>query len=118
MDQGNNEFLQTLAELGRWIPSKIKVLFTSRPMAVIEEPLKKSKMLQIRLVESMVDRDITAFVEHGLSSSTIAQDDQDLIRRAIPGHANGHFLYAKLAMNAFLEPGARINKILRAPQLI
>jgi hypothetical protein len=35
-----------------------------------------------------------------------------LIRDAVPGRANGLFLYAKLAMDAFLKPGANIGQVL------
>lgn len=112
MDRGNDAFLQALAELGSWNPSKVKVLITSRPVPAVEGPLRHVKCTQIRLQEDMVDADISTFVRRGLENTDIRQDDQRLIREAIPGRANGLFLYAKLAMDAFLEPGANIKVVL------
>ncbi|CAO2653386.1 Nn.00g027970.m01.CDS01 [Neocucurbitaria sp. VM-36] len=112
MDQGNDEFLQALASLGQWKPGRVKILMTSRPVPGIEVPLRQADMLRVRLEETMVDTDILSFVERGLSTSGLLREEQDLIRAAIPGHANGIFLYAKLAMDAFLEPGARTKEVL------
>ncbi|KAF2872303.1 ankyrin repeat-containing domain protein [Massariosphaeria phaeospora] len=63
----------------------------------------------------MVDRDIISYVEHTLQSSSISDEDRKSIRDTVPSNANGLFLYAKLAMDAFLEPGAftRIPEILQ-----
>ena len=108
MDLGNEDFLCELAALGQWCPSKIKVLITSRPVSSIEVPLRNAQTLRIRLAEEMVDTDISRYVESGLRSSMISTGDRDLVREAVPGHANGLFLYAKLAMDAFLEPGAHV----------
>lgn len=112
MDRGNDAFLQALAELGSWNPSKVKVLITSRPVPAVEGPLRHAKCTQIRLQENMVDADISTFVRRGLENTNICHDDQQLIQEAIPGRANGLFLYAKLAMDAFLEPGANIKAVL------
>ncbi|KAI7774252.1 hypothetical protein LA080_009029 [Diaporthe eres] len=112
MDRCNDAFLQALAELGSWNPSKVKVLITSRPVPAVEGPLRHAKCTQIRLQEKMVDADISTFVRRGLENTNICHDDQQLIQEAIPGRANGLFLYAKLAMDAFLEPGANIKAVL------
>ncbi|KAK7702812.1 hypothetical protein SLS64_009422 [Diaporthe eres] len=112
MDRGNDAFLQALAELGSWNPSKVKVLITSRPVPAVEGPLRHAKCTQIRLQENVVDADISTFVRRGLEYTNICHDDQQLIQEAIPGRANGLFLYAKLAMDAFLEPGANIKAVL------
>jgi Ankyrin repeats (3 copies)/NACHT domain len=112
MDQGNDSFIKALGALGEWKPNKVKVLITSRPVPSVEIPLRMAKCLQIRLEEKMVDRDISSFVQHGLHTSSITPEDQKLIIEAVPGRANGLFLYAKLAMDAFLEPGANIKEVL------
>ncbi|KAF2672646.1 ankyrin [Microthyrium microscopicum] len=112
MDQGNDEFLRALSELGHWKPHKVKVLITSRPVPKVEVPLKATKCLHIRLTERLVDVDIGNYVQHHLEFSSIAIDDRKLIKEAIPGRANGLFLYAKLAMEAFLEPGADTKEVL------
>ncbi|KAH8660260.1 ankyrin repeat-containing domain protein [Xylariales sp. PMI_506] len=106
MDQGNDAFLQALAALGQWRPATVKVLITSRPVPSVEGSLRKTPCLHIRLEEALVDLDISRFVLHSLSNSDIPQSEWNTIKEAVPGRANGLFLYAKLAMEAFLEPGA------------
>lgn len=113
MDQGNRDFLEALASLGDWKPGKVKVLVTSRPVPSVESPLRRAKYLQIRLHEDVVDVDIASYVRISLGRSIIAPADQQLIKEAIPGQANGLFLYAKLAMDAFLKPGADVKEVLR-----
>jgi ankyrin repeat protein len=114
MDQGNDAFLAELAGLGQWKTAKVKVLVTSRPVPSVEGPLRSAKALHVRLQEQLVDIDISSYVQHGLDTSAISASDQELIKEAVPGRANGLFLYAKLAMDAFLEPGAKIDEILRS----
>ncbi|KAK4206451.1 ankyrin-2, partial [Rhypophila decipiens] len=113
MDKGNEVFLQALARLGSWQPGTVKVILTSRPVNTIEEPLRNIPGLQIRLEEKLVDLDISAYVQSCIKSSTIPTEDRQLIKEAIPGRANGLFLYAKLAMDAFLEPNADIRQVLK-----
>ncbi|KAI0425667.1 ankyrin repeat-containing domain protein [Xylaria sp. FL1042] len=113
MDQGHNDFLRTLAELGLWKPEKVKVLMTSRPIARLEAVLRKTETLQIRLHETAVDKDISTFVQQKLNATSITDSDRKLILDAVPGRANGLFLYARLAMDAFLKPGADIRDVLK-----
>ncbi|KAF2733336.1 ankyrin [Polyplosphaeria fusca] len=112
IDSGNDEFLVSLAALGKWKPEKVKVIITSRPVPAVEAPLRPIKITQLRLEESHVDVDIVRFVQYSLKSSGIEHADRVLIQEAIPGRANGLFLYAKLAMDAFLEPGANVRHVL------
>ncbi|GKT46777.1 ankyrin-2 [Colletotrichum spaethianum] len=114
IDHGNEAFIKALADLGNWMPGKVKVLITSRPVPSVEIPLRTTKYLQIRLQGSMVDVDISAFVQKGLDISSILPEDQQIIREAIPGRANGLFLYAKLAMDAFLKPNANTKDTLKS----
>ncbi|KAK4205580.1 ankyrin repeat-containing domain protein [Triangularia verruculosa] len=114
MDNGNDEFLRELADLASWKPAKVKVLITSRPVTAVEEPLRRVPALQIRLEEQFVDIDIATFVRTSLEASSISADDQIQIKEAVPGRANGLFLYAKLAMDAFLEPQADIQQVMTA----
>jgi hypothetical protein len=113
MDSGNDEFLQSLATLGSWRPGKVKILITSRPVSSVEGPLRKAELLTIRLDEAMVDTDIASYVERGLRTTQLSVEEQHQIRKAVPGRANGIFLYAKLAMDAFLEPGLQVAEVLR-----
>ncbi|KAL7807629.1 ankyrin [Trichoderma gracile] len=112
IDCGHDGFLQALGELGPWRPKTVKVLITSRPVASVEMPLRKSPCLHIRLQEELVDVDIATYVQYTLSRSSIPKSDWDIIADAVPGRANGLFLYAKLAMDAFLEAGVDINSVL------
>ncbi|CAI7609372.1 unnamed protein product [Penicillium glandicola] len=114
MDQGNDEFLQALVELSQWRPSNVKVLITSRPVSIVENSLRSFSIPQIRLEEKLVDLDIAAYVQYKLRHSSVAPESWSVIEEAIPGRANGLFLYAKLSMDAFLEPGADAHEVLKA----
>ena len=113
IDGGNDTFLIALAQLGRWRPAKVKVLITSRPVSTVENPLRKNPSLQIRLEEHLVDFDIATYVHHRLRGTTILESDRRTICQAVPGRASGLFLYARLAMDAFLEPDANIQEVLQ-----
>ncbi|KAJ6789856.1 hypothetical protein PWT90_09629 [Aphanocladium album] len=112
MDQGHDDFLAALGSLGAWRPAQVKVLLTSRPVAKLEIPLRGLPCVRMRLEEADVDHDIAVFVQNTLQTSSIAPDHWEKITGAVPGRANGIFLYAKLAMDAFLEPDANINEVL------
>lgn len=113
MDGKNDDFLKSLAALGKWKPNRVKILLTSRPVTAVEQPLRKVEMLKIRLEEKLVDTDIARYVRQGLSKLHDATtEEQEQIRKAVPGRANGIFLYAKLAMEAFFEPQAEIASVL------
>ncbi|CAI7632375.1 unnamed protein product [Penicillium pancosmium] len=114
MDQGNNEFLHSLAELGQWRPSNVKVLITSRPVPTIENSLRSFHMPEIRLEEHLVDTDIVAYVQCRLHNSSVPKNHWDTIKKAIPGRANGLFLYAKLSMDAFVESSTDTDAVLKA----
>lgn len=112
MDQGNDQFLKALANLGLWQPDKVKVLITSRPVPSVEIPLHLIPCLKLRLHEEEVDHDIARFVKYSLENSRIDKRHWPSIIDAVPGRANGLFLYARLAMDAFLEPGADVETAL------
>ncbi|KAJ5633124.1 hypothetical protein N7490_009463 [Penicillium lividum] len=114
MDQGNDEFLRSLAELGQWRPANVKVLITSRPVVAVESPLRPFHIPHIRLDEKFVDMDIAAYVKHRLRNSAVPHEYWSLVTEAVPGRANGLFLYAKLSMDAFMsgvDPQVVIEKL-------
>lgn len=113
MDQGNDDFLQALVELGQWRPENLKVLIFSRPVVAVESPLRPFSVPFLRLEENLVDRDIAAYVQYRLRNSSVPKDHWNLITEAIPGRANGLFLFARLSMDAFLKPGADAQDILK-----
>ncbi|KAJ5633076.1 hypothetical protein N7490_009415 [Penicillium lividum] len=106
IDLGHDDFLKSLVDLGQWRPKNVKVLMTSRLIARLETSLRSFGIPQIRLEERLVDLDIAAYVQYKLRGSSIAQENWSAIQEAIPGRANGIFLYAKMSMDVFLEPGA------------
>ncbi|KAJ5671312.1 hypothetical protein N7507_000439 [Penicillium longicatenatum] len=106
MDQGNDDFLHSLAELGQWRPANVKILITSRPVVAVESALRPFHIPHIQLDERFVDIDIAAYVEHRLRNSSIPHEYWSLVTEAVPGRANGLFLYARLSMDAFVKPGA------------
>ncbi|KAJ5355479.1 uncharacterized protein N7496_012691 [Penicillium cataractarum] len=114
MDRGNDEFLKRLVALGQWRPKNVKVLMTSRPIARLETSLRSFSIPQLRLEERFVDLDIAAYVQYKLCGSSIAKENWSAIQEAIPGRANGIFLYAKISMDVFLEPGADVQEVLNA----
>lgn len=114
MDTGNDDFLKGLVDLGRWRPENIKVLMTSRPTTSLETSLRSFATPQVRLEERQVDLDIVKYVQYKLRSSSIAKEDWSDIQEAIPGRANGLFLYAKMSMDVLLEPGADVQEVLNA----
>ncbi|KAH8692272.1 ankyrin repeat-containing domain protein [Talaromyces proteolyticus] len=111
MDQGNDHFLHELVELGNWRPSNIKVLITSRPVATVERALGFNSMPQLRLEEQLVDIDIVTYVQQRLKSSNVPREYYPTVKEAVPGRANGLFLYAKLAMDSFVEPNADVQEV-------
>ncbi|KAI0470431.1 ankyrin repeat-containing domain protein [Xylariaceae sp. FL0804] len=113
MDRGHEAFIQALAGLGEWNPHRVKVVITSRPIPVVERALRNAKLLEVRLQQNIVDVDISTYVRAELQASNMPTADRRLIKAAIPGRANGLFIYAKLAMDAFLEPGARPEQVLK-----
>ncbi|KAF5657649.1 hypothetical protein FHETE_10324 [Fusarium heterosporum] len=108
MDDGNSGFVTQLAELGQSSPRSVKVLLTSRPITNVEVAMRGMKPLSLRMEEKFVDVDIATYVKHHLAQTSMLESDRELVRGAVPGRANGLFLYAKLAMKAFLEPGVDI----------
>ncbi|KAM0417054.1 hypothetical protein ACHAPT_012960 [Fusarium lateritium] len=112
MDQYNDDFVRSLADLGHWRPSTVKVLMTSRPVVSVETPMRGIGCIDIRMEESLIDIDIAAYVRHCLDGTSISEDDRYRIKQAVPGRANGLFLYAKLAMKAFLEPNVNVSTAL------
>ncbi|GLI72424.1 hypothetical protein PoHVEF18_000600 [Penicillium ochrochloron] len=113
MDQGNDDFLQDLVELGHWRPASLKVLILSRPVVAVESVLRPFSVPFIRLEESLVDMDIAMYVQHRLRNSSVPEEFWNLITEAVPGRANGLFLYARLSMDAFLKPGADAQDVLK-----
>ncbi|KAJ4347456.1 hypothetical protein N0V95_005418 [Ascochyta clinopodiicola] len=83
MDSGNEGFLRSLAEFGQWMPSKVKLLITSRPVPAIEATLRRFNLLQLSLEEKLVDTDISRINKRGSGS----EDEEQRIRLQYPFYA-------------------------------
>jgi hypothetical protein len=66
MDDNNDVFLRSLADLGQWKPGKVKLLITSRLIPTLEVLLRNSPYLEIRLQRNFIEADITTYVHHKL----------------------------------------------------
>lgn len=85
MGQGNDEFIRMLANLGHWRPSHTKFLMTSRPVVVVETPMRRIDSIDIRMEESLVDVDIATYVQHTLEQCSLKESDKE----AIEGQSQG-----------------------------
>ncbi|CAG8372237.1 unnamed protein product [Penicillium salamii] len=112
MDQGNDDFLQALVEFSQWRPANVKVLMLSRPVVAVESPLRPFNVPVLPLDERLVDIDIAAYVQHRLQNSPVPEKYWTRITEAVPGRANGLFLYARLSMDAFSKPGTDAGDVL------
>jgi ankyrin repeat protein len=100
MDIDQDSFFLELLKLGRLKPSSIKVLMTSRPLPRIEQVLKDPSVLQIRLEQRMVDRDIAVYVDHRLNQHPEFNDElRKAVKDEIGNKSQGSFLYARLMMD-------------------
>jgi hypothetical protein len=76
INQGHEmiSFLHSLTDLGAWRSSKLKLIFTSRPIHRVEMHLRQAKLLNIRIDEVKVDVDIATYVQHQLTASSIPSE--------------------------------------------
>lgn len=103
MDIDKQDFFANLVDLGMQKPSSIKLLMTSRPLPRIETFFKTSSVLQIRLEQLKVDKDIAVYVDHRLQLANVEGELKKLVRQAVGGKAQGSFLYARLMMDELLD---------------
>lgn len=103
MDIDQQAFLEKFVQLGKQNSASIKVLVTSRPLPRIEAAFKDTVLLQIRLEQRLVDRDIAVYVGHRLEESPdLDLDLRNSIKQAILEKAQGSFLYSRLMMDELL----------------
>ncbi|KAF4629093.1 hypothetical protein G7Y89_g9055 [Cudoniella acicularis] len=100
MDIDQEPFFLDFLRLGKLKPSSIKLLMTSRPLPRIEQVLKDPSVLQIRLGQQLVDRDIAVYVNHRLNQRSDFNDDlKQAVKDEIRKRSQGSFLYARLIMD-------------------
>ncbi|RDW75540.1 ankyrin-2 [Coleophoma cylindrospora] len=98
-------FLEILDELGHWRPRNIKLIVTSRPVAIVERILRNLRLLDIRLDRQLVQADIEVYLWHRLGQSRVPSQSHSLVVDYILHKADGLFLYAKLAIDAISNLG-------------
>jgi hypothetical protein len=104
MDIDQEDFLKSLVALGKLKPSTIKLMMTSRPLPRIEAFLKDPSILQVRLEQLKVDKDISLYVEHRLRNRADLDDSvRAAINHSIGQKSQGSFLYARLMMDEILD---------------
>jgi hypothetical protein len=104
MDINQEDFLKSLVALGKRKPSAIKLLMTSRPLPRIETFLKDSPILQIRLEQLKVDKDIAVYIDYRLGKhEDLGVEVHAAIAHAIGTKSQGSFLYARLMIDEVLN---------------
>ncbi|KAH9208205.1 hypothetical protein DL95DRAFT_373550, partial [Leptodontidium sp. 2 PMI_412] len=103
MDIDKQDFFANFVDLGMRKPSSIKLLMTSRPLPRIETFFRTSSVLQIRLEQLKVDKDIAVYVDHRLQLANVEGELKKSVRQAVGGKAQGSFLYARLMMDELLD---------------
>ncbi|KAG8530717.1 uncharacterized protein KY384_004074 [Bacidia gigantensis] len=100
---GNDNFISTLAELGRLKPSIVKVLMTSRPVPRIEKVIKATSAAQLTLTSEIALPAIGRYIEHRLASRPSSQKNLALIKLELLRKSDGLFLYVKLMTDKLLD---------------
>ncbi|KIA75902.1 hypothetical protein HK57_00307 [Aspergillus ustus] len=100
-----SDFLPRLVALGQFAPDKIKLVMSSRPLPHIQKILNDPTVLQIRLENTQVNKDIALFVDYRLRQSQPNLSEPALaeIRQTIGNRVHPSFLYARLLLNELLE---------------
>ncbi|KAH7322527.1 ankyrin repeat-containing domain protein [Stachybotrys elegans] len=88
-------FLTLLDQLGNLHPDKVKLVITSRPIAIIERIVRNLRLLDIRLDREAIDPDILMYLHHRLPPL----ESRDAVVDKVMAKAGGLFLYVKLAMD-------------------
>lgn len=119
LDEMNQEtlepFLHQLSELGEWRPLEVKLVMTSRPVAVVERTVRGLNVLDVRLDRQRVESDIAAYVQYRLADSSIPPESRPRAAETVMQRCDGLFLYARLAMDHLLErPNWDLDDLLEA----
>lgn len=101
MQLGEDTFLENLLNLGRRYPKSIKLALTSRQLPYLEAHFKGSCLVDLRLDQINVDKDISVYITHRLEQvqARIAVKHAEHIKATICGKGKGLFLYARLMMD-------------------
>jgi len=104
MDLDKESFITKLMELGSHKPISIKVLMTSRPFPRIESYLRAPSVLHIKLERSLVDKDISTYINQKLRQTKHLSENQRIsFQHSLESKTQGSFLYAHLMIDELLH---------------
>ncbi|KAJ8120565.1 hypothetical protein ONZ43_g2754 [Nemania bipapillata] len=115
MDDQDFIMIDRLAQLGNREGSKVKVLFTSRPIPRIEETMRALQVPHVRVDSTMTYPDVAKYVTVSISSldTTLSPEKEDRVKQAICERARGLFLHARLMTDTLTE-GLQTGRITEA----
>ncbi|KAI0869925.1 ankyrin repeat-containing domain protein [Hypoxylon argillaceum] len=105
MDDQDFPIIDRLAQLGNSEGSRVKVLFTSRPMPRIEETMRVLQVPHVRLDPTSTYPDVAKYVAVSISSldAMLSPETEDKVKQAICERARGLFLHARLMTDTLAE---------------
>jgi ankyrin repeat protein len=100
-----SDFLPRLVALGQLAPDRVKLIMSSRPLPHIQNVLSNASVLEIRLENIQVNKDIAIFVDYRLRQAQPNLSDRVLaeIKQAVGNRVHPSFLYARLLLNELIE---------------
>jgi ankyrin repeat protein len=100
-----SDFLPRLVALGQLAPDRVNLVMSSRPLPHIQKALGDPTVLEIRLENTQVNKDIAIFVDYRLRQAQPNLSERVLaeIKQAVGNRVHPSFLYARLLLNELLE---------------
>ncbi|KAL3451363.1 ankyrin repeat-containing domain protein [Aspergillus insuetus] len=100
-----SDFLPRLIALGQLAPDRVKLIMSSRPLPHIQKVLNDPTVVEIRLENVQVNKDIAVFVDYRLRQAQPNLSEHVLaeIKKAVGNRVHPSFLYARLLLNELLE---------------
>ena len=112
LETEHDSFLQELGTLIKCRPGHVKTLVTSRPGPQVRAFLQNIPSLLLSLREDLVSLDISCYIQRITATSAIPHHQWHTIEQAVSRKAKGVFIFARLAMDALVEPDADIEALL------
>ncbi|KAL4989608.1 ankyrin repeat-containing domain protein [Aspergillus falconensis] len=106
------DFLPRLVALGQLAPGRIKLIMSSRPLPNIQKVFGNPSVLEARLENAQVNKDIALFVDYRLRNthlSNLGEPALAEIKNAVGNRAHPSFLYARLLLDELLDKHATPN---------
>ncbi|KAI1132035.1 ankyrin [Nemania abortiva] len=105
MDDQDFTMIGRLARLGNREGSRVKVLFTSRPIPKIEETMRVLQVPYVRLEPVMIYPDVAKYVTVSISAldTMLSPEKEDKVKQVICERARGLFLHARLMTDTLTE---------------